>query len=134
MRLPLVTPVLPRLLAPVLPITYSPKTLPLTKAYTLCKHWGFPYHTFVHCRSFAPAAPRRAGTSISVFLSGLPLSRPILITGLVSHYLTNSLISRHPIQELKFGKKIIPDIFSYLVLTLVSRRYPKLLGMLMTCY
>ncbi len=124
MRLPLVTPVLPRLLAPVLPITYSPKNLPLAKAYTMYKHWGFLYHTCVHCRSFVAAAPRRAGTSVSVFLSGLPLSRPVLITGLVSHYLTNSLISRRPILELEFKERIIPDFFPYQVLTSVSRRYP----------
>ncbi len=117
-------PVLPRLLAPVFPTTYSPKNLPLAKAYTVCKHHGSPYHTCVHCRSFAPAAPRRAGTSISVSLSGLPLSRPVLITGLVSHYLTNSLISRRPILKHEFMKRTIPGIFSYQVLTSVSRRYP----------
>ena len=59
-----------------------------------CEHWEFPYHTFVHCKVFAAAAPRRARTSISVSFSGLPLSGPLLIVGLVSHYLTNYLISR----------------------------------------
>ena len=47
------------------------------------EHLGSPYHTCVHCRGFAPAAPRRAGTSISVSLSGLPLSWPVRILGLV---------------------------------------------------
>ncbi len=86
--------VLPRLLAPVLPTTYSPSYLHLAKAQVILEHLGFPYHTFVHCKGFAPAAPRRAGTSISVSLSGLPLSRPVRIISLVGHYPTNNLIRR----------------------------------------
>ncbi len=62
--------------------------------YKKYKHLGYPYHTFVHCKVLAPAAPRRARTSISVSFSGQPLSRPLLILGLVSHYLANDLISR----------------------------------------
>ncbi len=89
--------VLPRRLAPVLPTTYSPSYLHLAKAHALHEHWGFPYHTCVHCKGFAPAAPRRAGTSISVSLSGLPLSRPVQIFGLVVHYTANNLICRRPI-------------------------------------
>src|SRR3989338_3998418 len=72
-RPPLVALVLPRLLAPVLPTTYSPKCLPLAKAHAMHEHSEFPYHTFVHCKVFVAAAPRRAGTSISVSLWGLPL-------------------------------------------------------------
>ncbi len=34
------------------------------------------------------------GVSVSVPFSGLPLSRPLLILGLVSRYLSNNLISR----------------------------------------
>ncbi len=60
----------------------------------LVKHVEFPYHTLVHCKVFAPAAPRRARASISVPFSGLPLSGPLQIFGLVSHYLTNYLICR----------------------------------------
>src|SRR3989344_8450266 len=94
MRLPLVAQVLPRRLAPVLPTTYSPSYLHLTKAHALHEHWEFPYRTFVQCKVFAPAAPRRARVSISVPFSGLPLSRPVLIKGLVVLYTANSLISR----------------------------------------
>ena len=90
--------VLPRLLAPVFPTTYSPRYLLLAKAHAVHEHLGSPYHTFVHCKGFAPAAPRRARTSISVSFSGLPLSRPLRIFGLVSHYLSNNLIRRRPIQ------------------------------------
>src|SRR3989338_2660619 len=86
--------VLPRRLAPVLPTTYSPCYLHMAKACMKCKHLGFPYHTFVYCKVFAPAAPRRARTSISVSFSGLPLSRPLLIFGLVGLYPTNNLINR----------------------------------------
>ncbi len=86
--------VLPRRLAPVFPTTYSPRCLPLAKAHAKHEHSGFPYHNFVHCRGFAPAAPRRARTSISGSFSGLPLSWPVSITGLVGRYPTNSLIDR----------------------------------------
>ncbi len=89
--------VLPRRLAPVLPTTYSPSYLHLAKAHTMYEHWGFPYHTCVHCKGFAPAAPRRAGTSISVSLSGLPLSWPVRVSGLVVRYTANYLIRRRPI-------------------------------------
>ncbi len=94
MWLPLVALGLPRLLAPVLPTTYSPSYLRLAKAHAVHEHLGFPYHTFVQCKGFAPAAPRRARTSFSVSFSGLPLSRPVRIFGLVSRYLANNLIRR----------------------------------------
>ncbi len=89
------------------------------------EHLGSPYHTFVHCKGFAPAAPRRAGTSISVSLSGLPLSWPVWIFGLVVHYTANSLIHRRPILWHKFKEKIIPDIIPYQVLPSLSRDYPR---------
>ncbi len=58
------------------------------------KHLGFPCHTFVQCKDFVPAAPRRARIGISVSFSGQPLSRPLLIRGLVGLYPANDLISR----------------------------------------
>src|SRR3989338_5718616 len=94
MRLPLVAQVLPRRLAPVLPTTYSPSYLHLTKAHAKHEHWESPYRTCVQCKGFAPAAPRRARVSVSVPFSGLPLSRPVLIKALVVLYTTNKLISR----------------------------------------
>ncbi len=90
---------LPRLLAPVLPILYSPRYLLWRKAHGFHEHAEFPYHTFVHCKVFAPAAPRGARTSISVSFLGLPLSWPLLIIGLVGHYPTNYLISRQLIHK-----------------------------------
>ncbi len=97
--------VLPRRLAPVLPTTYSKSYLHLTKAQAMLEHEGSPYHTCVHCKGFVPAAPRRAGTSISVSLSGLPLSWPVQIFGLVVRYTANNLICRRPILRHEFERK-----------------------------
>lgn len=60
-------------------------------------HSESPYRTFVHCKGFVPAAPRRVRVLVSEHDWQLPLSRLLLITGLVSRYLTNDLISRGPI-------------------------------------
>ena len=96
----------------------------MAKAQAMLEHLGSPYHTCVHCKGFAPAAPRRAGTSISVSLSGLPLSWPVPIFGLVVRYTANSLIGRRLILRLEFGEYYIPVCIPYQVLTTVSRRYP----------
>gem|GEM_PF-6495681 len=104
---------LPRRLAPVLPTTYSPRSLPLAKAYVRHKHEGFPYHAFAHCKVRLTAAPRRARTSISVSFSGQPLSWPLRIFGLVVHYTANSLIRRRPIlRRRNFRETNIPVSFS----------------------
>ncbi len=66
----------------------------LDKSFTLVKHLRSPYHTFVHCKGFAAAAPLRARASVSVPFSGLGLSSPLLIIGMVSLYLAINLISR----------------------------------------
>ena len=101
------------------------KIFTLDKSSLESKHLGSPYHTFVHCKGFLPAAPLRARTLISVSFSGLPLSRPILISGLVSLYLTNYLISRQLILWCRnFGRKYIPVSIFYKVLASVSRGYP----------
>ena len=123
MRLQLVALVLPRRLAPVLPTTYSPCYLHMAKACMKCKHLGFPYHTFVYCKVFAPAAPRRARTSISVSFSGLPLSRPLLIFGLVGLYPTNNLINR----QLTFRRCLSEKKHSSIILLSgISFSFPKL--------
>ncbi len=89
-----------------------------------CEHSGFPYRTCVHRKGFPPAAPRRARVLISVPFSGLPLSGPVLIVALVSHYLTNKLISRCPILGHEFQGRNIPVSIPYQVLASVSRGYP----------
>ncbi len=106
MWFPLVALGLPRRLAPVLPTTYSPRCLLLAKAHAVHEHSESPYHAFAHCKVFPTAAPLRARTSISVSFSGHPLSRPLRIFGLVSHYLTNYLIRRRLIfRRYLFGIK-----------------------------
>ena len=72
-----------------------PKIFALEKStHVKCVHSEFPYHACAHCKVFVPAAPRGARTSISVSFSGQPLSRPLPVLGLVSHYLANSLMGR----------------------------------------
>ena len=61
------------------------------------RHWEYPPHACAHWEGFAPAAPRRAWTRVSVSISGLPLSGPVRIVGLVGRYPTNYLIRRSPI-------------------------------------
>ncbi len=88
---------LPRRLTPVLPPSYSHRILLYGKAIFYRLHSRQPHRTYVQCGVFAPAAPRRAWTPISVSISGLPLSWPVPVKGLVSRYLANGLIGRSPI-------------------------------------
>ncbi len=86
--------VLPRRLARVLPPIYSKSFLHLIKANGFHLHLDYPYHSFLHCKGFSPAAPRKARDLISVPFSGLLLPQPVQIIGLVGLYPTNNLI-RH---------------------------------------
>ena len=97
----------------------------MKKAQAMLEHLGSPYHTCVHCKGSAPAAPRGAGTSISVSLSGLPLSWPVPIFGLVVRYTANYLIGRRLILRLEFRERNIPVLFPYQVLATVSRGYSR---------
>ncbi len=49
-----------------------------TRGKSPCNTWalGIPYHTFVHCKGFAPAAPRRARVSLSTLLGATSLKAP----------------------------------------------------------
>jgi hypothetical protein len=86
------------------------KMFTLGKSLPKGKHLELPYHTFVHCKGFAPAAPRGARASVSVPFSGRSLSRPLPIAGLVVLYTTNNLIGRQlilrrkPFKENSFQK------------------------------
>ena len=60
-------------------------------------HSGFPRQAFTHCEVFSPAAPRRAWLHVSEAISGLSLSRPVRIIGLLGIYPNNDLIRRSPI-------------------------------------
>ena len=57
-------------------------------------HLESPYRTFVQCKGFAPAAPRRARYLVSDTVSGLLLSQPVPIMGTVGRYPTVYLIGR----------------------------------------
>ena len=81
------------------------KLFTLNKSLPEGKHFGFPYHAFAHCKGFVAAAPLRARTLISVSFSGLGLSSPLLIIGLVGLYPTNYLISRRLILQHYFSGK-----------------------------
>ncbi len=77
------------------------KIFTLGKSLPKDKHSELPYHTFVHCKGFAAAAPRGARACVSVPFSGLSLSRPLPIAGLVVLYTTNNLIGRQLILRRK---------------------------------
>lgn len=81
---------------------------------------GFPRRTFVHCGGFAPAAPRRVWNLVSGSISGLLLSQPVPIMGLVGLYPTNYLISRRPILRriIHFKRKPLQE-------SLYIRYYPQ---------
>ncbi len=110
------------------------KDFKLGKSLAKAKHLGFPYRTYVHCKGFAPAAPHGARAYISVPFSGLSLSRPLSIFGLVVLYTTNNLIDRQLILRLSISKKNLPVFFLYSVLASVSQGYPESKGRLLTCY
>jgi hypothetical protein len=71
-------------------VLYNPKAF-FTHAAWL--HQGFP-----HCAIFPTAASRRSLDRVSVPVWLIILSDQLEIAGLVSHYLTNYLISRGLIQ------------------------------------
>ena len=99
-------------------------------------HSMFPYRSCLHCRVFAPAAPRRAWIRVSESISGLLLPQPVLITGLTVHYTHYYLIGRRPIlgQTNPFYAESIPAYVRYPELSPVSRGYAGPKGRLSTCY
>ena len=98
------------------------KLLTLGKSLLLNRHLEFPYHTFVHCKVFATAASLRTRASFSVPFLRLELSLPLLILALVSHYLTNKLISRRLILwRRSFQEKHIAVVIPYQAFPLVSQ-------------
>ncbi len=73
-----------------------------------------------HCGKFPTAASRRSLDRVSVPVCLIVLSNQILIVALVSHYLTNKLISR----KLLFRRKNPFHSKAYGVLAIVSNCYP----------
>ena len=74
------------------------------------EHSESPRRAFAHCGVFAPAAPRRAWTHVSESISGLWLSPPVPITGLLVRYTNNNLIGRGPILRLCCRSSILSDM------------------------
>ena len=89
------------------------------------RHLEFPYRSFLQCKVFAPAAPRRAWIHVSESISGLLLPQPVPMIGLLGRYPNNNLIGRRPILGRRsFGLQSIPASVAYGVLSPVSRGYP----------
>ena len=90
---------------------------------------------FAHCPIFPTAASRRSPGRISVPVCLVALSRQIPVEALVGHYPANKLIGREPLSERRNicrpGDAPLPG---HRVLALVSQRYPRLRGRLLTCY
>ena len=116
------------------------KLATLGKRFTNVNRSDSPHHTSVHCGVCAPAARRSARALVSVPFSGLMLSHPLRVIGLVGRYPANSLIRRSLIVKRKrcnlrpFKSELLPDVLTYGVLPSVSQGYPPLYGRLTTCY
>ena len=73
---------------------------PLTAVYNpraFIPHAASLRQAFAHCGRFSTAATRRCLGSVSVPVVGVMLSHPLVIKGLVSHYLTNNLVTHKPL-------------------------------------
>ena len=70
---------------------YNPKTF--------FNHAALLRQAFAHCAKFPTAASRRSLGRISIPVWLIILSNQLPIIALVSHYLTNKLIRRRPIQK-----------------------------------
>ena len=77
----------------------------------LWRHSEFPYRACAQCKVFAPDASRRTWVLLSEPISGLLLSQPIPIEGLLIRYINNNLIGRRPILwRRSFRASCIPAI------------------------
>ena len=79
-------------------------------------HAALLRQAFAHCGKFPTAASRRSLDRVSVPVCLIVLSNQILIVALVSHYLTNKLISR----ELLFRQINLFHSEAYEVLAIIS--------------
>ena len=116
------------------------KLAALGKRFTEVNHSDSPHHAFAHCGVCAPAARRSARALVSVPFSGLMLSHPLRVIGMVGRYPAICLIRRGLIVKRwrcnlrSFLLLLLPDAIAYGVLTSVSQGYPPLYGRLATCY
>ena len=70
------------------------KLTKLGKRFTEVNRSDSPHHAYAHCGVCAPAARRSARALVSVPFSGLMLSHPLQVIGLVGRYPANCLIRR----------------------------------------
>ena len=74
--------------------SFLPSQKQFTTRRAVILHAGWLDQSCLHCPIFLTAASRRSRVRVSVPVWGITLSRPLLIVGLVSRYLTNYLIRR----------------------------------------
>ena len=70
------------------------KLVKLSKRFSEENHSDFPHHTYVHCRVCVPATCRSTRALVSVPFSGLLLSYPLRVKGMVGRYPAICLIRR----------------------------------------
>ena len=100
-------------------------------------HAALLRQTFVHCAIFPTAASRRSLGRVSVPVWLIILSDQLVIFGLVSHYLTNYLMTRGLILQRQQSHLSHPPPqrwMTYSVLSNLSVCYPELKGRLPTRY
>ena len=109
------------------------KRATLGKRFTEVNRSDSPHHASAHCGVCAPAARRSARAIVSVPFSGLLLSYPIRVKGLVGRYPANSLIRRSLIAERKCsnshsfsGKKPSSSLTLYGISLSFPRVFPSL--------
>ena len=112
----------------------------LGKRLTEVNHSDFPHHAYAHCGVCAPAARRSARALVSVPFSGLMLSHPLRVIGMVGRYPAICLIRRGLIAKRlrcnlrTFGFGFVPESQTYVELASVSQGYSPLCGRLTTRY
>ena len=84
-------------------VIYSSLKKEVYNPWAVFPHAVLLRQAFAHCGKFPTAASRRSLDRVSVPVCLIVLSNQILIVALVSHYLTNKLISR----KLLFRRKSI---------------------------
>ena len=89
-------------------------------------HAALLRQAFAHCAKFPTAASRRSLGRISVPMLLIVHSNQLLNIAFVSHYLTNKLIRRRPIQK----RKPKPPLIQSLMKLDIIRYYPRFRGVI----
>jgi hypothetical protein len=113
------------------PKAFSSRPTELYNPKAFFTHAAWLRQTFVHCARFPTAASRRSLDRVSVPVWLIILSDQLLITGLVSLYLTNYLMRRRLILKqgplrAPFPEKLSTSLSLYPVLARLSAGYSRL--------